>query len=239
MTALASVAPQALLARSTPPLARNSLPVNAADILLAVPTRGLVDYQTIERLNLILDNEPGLPPILFEQGVMGAGEVRQRIVAQFLAGPWNRRVLIMVDDDVLPPANLLGIVEHLNGPNGYDVMVAPTLIYRHGAIAWNVDDGAGRWRQDTPDGVVDAVSVGAGCIALRRDALARFANEGVQAFAEGHDGTGRLVESDDVGFSRRAGLLGLRIGADFTRLCDHRVTVGLGSLVKRQPSDCV
>jgi len=213
--------------------------VTPADILLAVPTRGLVDYQTIERLNLIRDNAPGLAPIVFEQGVMGAGEVRQRIIARFLTGPWNRRVLIMVDDDVMPPANLLGTVEHLDAPDGYDVVVAPTLMYRRGVIAWNVDDGNGHWRQDTPPGVVDAVSVGAGCIALRRDALVRFANEGVQAFAEGHDGDGRLVESDDVGFCRRAGELGLRIGADFSRLCDHRVTVGLGSLVKRKTVDCV
>ena len=208
-----------------------------ADILLAVPTRGLVDYQTVERLNLIRDNTPGLAPIMFEQGVMGAGEVRQRIIARFLNSK-NARVLVMVDDDVMPPVNLLGIVEHLgvNGPtgSGYDVMVAPTLMYRQGMIAWNVDDGAGRWRQDTPDGVVDAVSVGAGCIALRRDALVRFEDEGVHAFAEGHDDDGRLVESDDVGFCRSAGEFGLRIGADFARLCDHRVTVGLGSLAKRR-----
>jgi len=203
-----------------------------ADILIAVPTRGLVDYQTIERLNLIRDNEPGLPPVVFEQGVMGAGEVRQRIVARFL-GSKNARVLVMVDDDVMPPVDLLGIVEHLER---YDVMVAPTLMYRQGVIAWNVDDGAGRWRQDTPSGVVGAVSVGAGCIALSRDALVRFEDEGVLAFAEGHDGDGRLVESDDVGFCRRAAALGVRIGADFSRLCDHRVTVGLGSLVKRPTS---
>jgi len=207
--------------------------VTPADILIAVPTRGLVDYQTVERLNLIRDNEPGLPPIVFEQGVMGAGEVRQRIIARFL-GSKSARVLIMVDDDVMPPVNLLGIVEHLEYPNGYDVVVAPTLMYRQGAIAWNVDDGTGRWRQDTPAGVVDAASVGAGCIALRRDALERFEEAGVAAFGEDFDEQGHLVESDDVGFCRRASALGLRIGADFSRLCDHRVTVGLGSLAKRR-----
>src|SRR3990167_5748742 len=108
-----------------------------ADILLAVPTRGLVDYQTVERLNLIRDNTPGLAPIMFEQGVMGAGEVRQRIIARFLNSK-NARVLVMVDDDVMPPVNLLGIVEHLgvNGQtgSGYDVMVAPTPMYRQGEI---------------------------------------------------------------------------------------------------------
>lgn len=207
------------------------MPLVPADILIAVPTRGTVDYQTIGRLNLIRDNEPGLSPIMFEQGVMGAGEVRQRIIGRFLDSP--KQVLIMVDDDVMPPENLLGIVEHLGRPNDYDVVVAPTLIYRRGVIAWNVDDGAGRWRQDTPEGVVDAVSVGSGCVALRRRALETFEKAGIPAFLEGHDEHGRLIESDDVGFSRRAGELGLLVGADFSRLCDHRVTVGLGAFVKR------
>lgn len=80
------------------------------DVLIAVPTRGAVRNETIARLNHIRERE-GIGPILFCSGRLSSHETRNELARGFMQGDWD--VIVMCDDDVVPPANMLDVLDSL------------------------------------------------------------------------------------------------------------------------------
>lgn len=198
--------------------------MNAEEILVAVPTRGLVSWGTCTRLQEIRDANPGLPPIVFRPGHLSVALTRNHIVRQFMEGDWQ--ALIMVDDDVAPASTLLTLVD---GFDRYDVIAMPTFVWRPDMAPVPVPAVWGMSNIQTPEGGTGlraAEIVGTGCIAIHRRVF-----EGLPAepFMVGHE-EGRDV-SDDIMFCRAVTTAGFRIGADFTTAADHHTTVSLQSFV--------
>lgn len=75
------------------------------NVMIAVPTRGRVHFQTVQRLEDIRSFNPGMFPIEYVQGGLSVAQTRNRIVKRFIET--GRDYLLMVDDDVLPPMSVL------------------------------------------------------------------------------------------------------------------------------------
>ena len=188
-------------------------------ILVAVPTRGRVDYQTVAQLQTIRDSAPGLPSILFESGSMGPVDVRNRIVARFLAS--DCEALIMVDDDVMPPLRVLGLADRLDE---WPVIACPTLTVKDGRLLYAAYDQDGSYVL-SGKGVTEVAAVGTACVCIRRDVLELLH----PAFQFGMDDDGAVARTEDIEFCLSAGRHDFRIGVDWTLgLADHRVHAGLG-----------
>jgi hypothetical protein len=202
-------------------------------ILVAVPTRGQIQWATVTRLQEIRDAHPGLPPILYQPGNLSVAMTRNRIVKKFLAGPWEW--LLMVDDDVVPPVNMLDIV---GAADGYGMLAIPhpfpdpsdpgRLVL--GALALN-DDGD----LTVPlllEGVHPCDAVATGCVLISREVLDRL---GPAPFRIAHDPDAPIT-SDDFLFCadvRDAGFkIGYALGPGW--YCDHHSTVMLAPLLEQQ-----
>ena len=193
--------------------------MTTVQILVAVPTRGRVDWQTVTQLQTIRDNTPGLPPIHYESGGMGPVDVRNRIVAGFLATHYE--ALIMIDDDVMPPLRVIELADRLDE---WPIIACPTLIVKDGRLLYSAYDAAGMYVLSGKD-VTEVAAVGTGCICVSRDVLELMH----PAFRFGLDEDGAVARTEDIEFSLAAGRRGFRIGVDWTLgLADHRVHAGLG-----------
>lgn len=192
-------------------------------VLVAIPTRGKIDWNTVLRLNEIRDANPGLPPIHIAPGRLSVSDVRNRIVAQFLESPHD--ILVMVDDDVVPHRNMLQITE-----TEYDIVGATYLIFRPNinlpfpaVLRWD-EQKQHYWPIEdvfSKTTLVPCDAVATGCMAIKRAVLE---NPELKApFAMTYNEKGCMVMSDDVAFCDRARKLGYRIGADFSVPCDHMV----------------
>ncbi len=183
----------------------------AAEILVAVPTRGQVGWATVTRLQEIRDRERGLAPILYQPGHLSVAATRNR-----LAGSW--KVLVMVDDDVVPDARMLQLVDLI--PE-YGIAAAPTLVAINGKLGVNAYGADGR--EVRGQGVTEVIAVGFGCVAIDRELVHRG-----QPFELGYR-DGQAV-SDDVMFCEKARAAGARVAADFRIACDHHTSVSLAAL---------
>lgn len=201
-------------------------------VFFAMPTRGHIFAETVVRLQAIRDAFPECPPVHIERGHLSVSYVRNRIVGLFLAS--DAKWLLMVDDDVVPPMNMLGLCE----PPG-DVVAAPCLIFREEydipipavfqrtsngyAPISNVYDRHGRVRCDV---------AGTGCIAISHRVLVH--NEMKNPFSMRDD---EQENSDDFAFFNRLNRIGgFEIYADYDLFADHcpggislnRIHVGYG-----------
>jgi hypothetical protein len=186
--------------------------LNTDQILVAVPTRGLVSWGTCTRLQEIRDAHPGL---------LSVASTRNAIVRRFMDGDWL--ALVMVDDDVVPASNLLGLCDSLEV---WDVVAMPTFVWRPDIATSPVVAAFGLTQLIVSGGVREAEQVGTGCVAVHRRVFEALHDN---PFAVGFEG-GRDV-SDDIMFCRAVRTAGFRIGADFTSAADHHTTVSLQSLV--------
>ena len=192
-------------------------------IQLAVPTRGLVDWNTVVRLGQIRDANPGLPPIHYEAGRLAVTDVRNRIAHKFLAS--DAHLLLMVDDDVIPPLGILHMLDR-----DLDIVGAPYPIIRvEGAIpfpcALEYDTTHDTYRT-LPDpfgrtGLVKVDAIGTGCMAITRRVLEH--PDLRIPFRLGTDEYGQLRMSEDVQFCHMARAAGFSVWADFDQRPDHFV----------------
>lgn len=192
-------------------------------IQIAVPTRGLVDWNVVVRLNMIRDANPGLPSIHYEAGRLAVTDTRNRIAHKFLAS--DAHVLLMVDDDVIPPLGILHMLER-----DLEIVGAPYPIIRvEGAIPFPCAleyDAAHDTYRTIPDpfgrtGLVKVDAVGTGCMAIARRVLE---HPDLQIpFRIGTDEFGQLRMSEDVQFCQLARAAGFNVWADFDQRPDHFV----------------
>ena len=207
---------------------------SGAHILVTVPTRGQVAWQIVTRLNEIRDETPGLAPIVYEPGNLSVAQTRNQIVRRFLET--DKEVLVMVDDDIVPPPHLLDIAKHL--PE-YAMVGIPYPL-------WRQDQGLflsafsmtsqGLKVASLHEGLNDVDSLGTGCVAVSREALVtlgrnpfRFDN------SEELEGT-----SEDFIFCADLRAREFRIGCWWDGwYADHIRAVGLAPLMEfqaRQPA---
>ena len=196
-------------------------------IQVCVPTRGLVDWNTVVRLGQIRDANPGLPPIHYEAGRLAVTDTRNRISHKFLAS--DARVLLMVDDDVIPPLGILRMADRA-ACGEVDIVGAPYPIIRvEGAIPFPCAleyDAAHDTYRTLPDpfgrtGLVKVDAIGTGCMAIARRVLE---HPDLQIpFRIGTDEYGQLRMSEDVQFCHAAREAGFSVWADFDQRPDHFV----------------
>lgn len=154
----------------------------------------------------------------------GLDVVRNRVVAAFLET--DDRFLVMVDDDIVPPDDLLDMVAH-------DADIVGALCYawaiRSGpfivAYTRNGDGGYARLRGVENTGLRDVALVGGGCFMVHRrvfEALPapwfRFETDALGA---------EVVLSEDFVFCREAARRGFRVLLDTDRICGHIKRVDL------------
>ncbi len=198
--------------------------------MVAVPTRGQVGWQTVVRLNEIRDETPGLDPILFEPGNLSVAQTRNQIVRKFMET--DKTMLVMVDDDVVPPPHLLESLAVM--PDGYGMVGVPYPL-------WRQDQGLflsvfrrgpeGLKLAEMGEGLNEVDALGTGCVAISREALAtlgrnpfRFDN------SEEFEST-----SEDFIFCADLQAAGYRVGAWWDGwYADHVRTVGLAPLLESQ-----
>lgn len=193
-----------------------------AEIMLAVPTRGAINFNTVRRLMELQDAHPQMI-FHIEAGGLDVSSVRNKIVKVFLATP--AQVLIQVDDDVVPR---LTVHEMADSP--YDITGATYYLIRHelnlpfpcafrklpsGAYA-PIEQPFGR------QGLVECDAVATGCMAVKRRVFEDPAMKAPFAMTYDEDGVYRM--SDDIAFCDRARAAGYTIAADYTHHADHVVS---------------
>mgnify|MGYP001565127240 CR=1 FL=1 len=199
-------------------------------IQVCVPTRGLVDWNVIVRLNMIRDANPTLPPIHYEAGRLAVTDTRNRIAHKFLAS--DAHVLLMVDDDVIPPLGILTMLEH-----DKDIVGAPYPIIRAGGFqgqpgfpipfpcALEYDAARDTYRTLSDpfgrSGLVKVDAIGTGCMAIARRVLEH--PDLKIPFRIGTDEYGQMRMSEDVNFCQLAREAGFSVWADFDQRPDHFV----------------
>lgn len=190
-----------------------------------VPTRGHVWHGTAAQLAYIgIVNEIGLP--IYVRGVTGTAEVRNEIVQHFLAS--EKEVLLMVDDDVVPPRHLTQIVDHvLSGDTDIcaaavpiirpDTVFMPNIFNRNGDgydIALDAYQGEGLTYVD---------AVGTGAIAISRRVLDHHTlRHPFRAKISKH---GVWERGEDITFCERARSQGFRVAVDLNVWCEHLTEV--------------
>jgi hypothetical protein len=192
------------------------------NVRLAVPTRGTPNRATVIQLEKI-ESENGLAPIRWEQGHLTSADVRNRIVKWVMTETSDD--LIMCDDDVVPPPDILGMAGH-----GLDIVTSPTPVVRAEANLpfFNVYKRAGVGylpleNQYSVKGIVEADAVGTGCIYISR----RVMHKVRPMFDFTTDEWGCMVQSEDICFSERARQAGFKIHADFDRVSEHVSSIGV------------
>jgi GT2 family glycosyltransferase len=181
-----------------------------------VPTRGHPFYATVEHLNALTEGR-----YRFNEGGISVAHVRNEIVREFLDGMAD--VLVMIDDDVIPPGNVFEILAPLE--DGFAMCGAIVLTASPGTVhmpnVYTLHEKGGYTRAPMP---VDAESpvhevsaIGAGCVAIRRDVL-----EGMKApFRFKHDPDGLIVMGEDIAFCERVRKRGGKIAAHYGVVCEH------------------
>lgn len=191
------------------------------EVMLAIPTRGRINYNTAQRL---LDLQAKYPEVTYhiEASGISSAQTRHAIIQRFLRT--EKQTLLMVDDDVIPP---MGVFDLCN--SGYDILGGTYLIQMDGVglpFPGVFLEQDGRYIPMPSifgkTGRVPCDAVVAGCLAIQRAVLV---HDQMQApFTIPYSPHGLALLSDDLAFCSRARQAGFRIGADFGPAgvyCDH------------------
>ncbi len=203
------------------------------NVLVAVPTRGAIGWQTVTRLQEIARANPSLPPVLWQPGNLSVALTRNVIVQRFLASSCD--TLVMVDDDVVPPPTML---DHLVPvPDGFGMVGIPHPMPVPGApssltlTAFRSDGDGLRVVQELEPGWNDVDAVATGCVAIPRAVLERL---GPNPFRISND-PAAAVTSDDFLFCADLRAADFRVGAWWDGwYCDHITAVSLAPLLEGQ-----
>ena len=192
-------------------------------VLISVPTRGLVTCQTASRLEAVRDRSPGMRPILYQPGAASVAYNRNLIVKWFLES--DAEVLVMVDDDIVPPLDFLDAL--LPIPEGFGMVGIPYPIPdpKSGVpmhCVYELDDELGIRAADMEFGLNECDAIATGCVAIRREAL-EYLTSNCFRFDANPDS---VIHGEDIIFCQDLREAGWKIGytAD-AGFCDHiRVT---------------
>jgi hypothetical protein len=202
--------------------------MNFADTtMIAVPTRGQVQWQTIVRLDTIRELY-SLDRVEYVQGGLSVAQTRNKIVNRFMES--GKQYLIMVDDDIMPPGNLPSLVIGDDKPVEMGVVALPYIMWapQIGPYLSVYDDVEGGIRPRELDDGLNMVDVaGTGCMAFSRHVFEKLRPNPFRF--------SRLPMeenfSEDILFCRDVRAAGMDVMAwwDGT-YCDHAKLVGLDSM---------
>ena len=206
-----------------------------AHIMVAVPTRGQVAWQTVQQLEAIRDASKGLPPIAWQPGTLSVALTRNIIVRRFLASPCE--VLVMVDDDVAPPPHMLDALlpapQRLL-PDGYGMvgLPDPQFVAQTGHLiltAWRQGPLGLANVQEFRQGWNDCDVLATGCCAIPRATLEQL---GPDPFRMPNSPDAPAL-SDDFIFCEDVRAAGLRIGCWMDgAFADHVRPANLGHIME-------
>ena len=209
--------------------------MNPDQVLITVPTRGSVRWETITRLQAIRD-VGGYPPICYLPGNLSVAQTRNRISAHFDKGnPTTGRpyaALVMVDDDVVPSPQFLDCI--LDRLDEFAVVALPHPMphpqdpSRLCLTVFN-DDGEGfAFRRDIEEGLHECDAVATGCIVISATVLRALGSRPFRIT----DDPFAPVTSDDFEFCRDVRAAGFRIGYWYDGwFADHVNTASLAPLL--------
>lgn len=198
-------------------------------IMVAIPSRNLVGHDLCGPLATWLYRQNRDKRYHVELGVgcgFGVDVVRNRIVAGFLVS--DAEFLLMIDDDMVPPENLLEMSEH-------DCDIVGSLYY-----AWEKGSGpfvaayyqkeSGQyWRPGLGEvehsGLHEVALVGSGCLLIHRRVLQELPQPWFQ-FEISDDGQ-KVLTPEDFLFCQRATQHGFKVFLDTDRICGHIKRVDL------------
>ena len=203
-----------------------------AHIMVAVPTRGQIGWQTATALEAARDYSPALGPIVYQAGSLSVALTRNRIVARFLESGCEK--LAMIDDDIAPPVNFLELLDPYVPEYAMVTLPHPmphpsepgTMIFSAFDV---VEDGLqpkGLWT-----GINEVGAAATGCVLIGRECLEEL---GPAPFRISHDPRD-AVQSDDFLFCEDLRKEGFRIGCYYDgHFVDHFRTAGLEPLLRAQ-----
>lgn len=205
---------------------------SAYHVMLAVPTRGQIQWQTVTALEAARDYSPGLRPIIYQAGNLSVAMTRNRIVKRFLETDCT--ALAMVDDDIAPPANFLEVLDPLLTDDFAMVSIPHSMPspsnYAQMMLSVFDDGGAGKLapRMSFTPGLNECYAIATGCVLVRRDALVEL---GPNPFRIESD-PDAAITSDDFLFCADLRAAGYKVGCWWDgRHVDHFRTVSLGPLL--------
>ena len=211
---------------------------SAPSVFLAVPTRGSIDWATVTRLEEIHAAGNLTHPICYQVGTLSVAQTRNLIVERFRATDCD--VLVMVDDDVVPPPHMLDAVAHLGR---FDVVCHPHPMLAGDTLALGIfkRDGEGYSFVEPERGAHEVDAVATGCVLITRRILERVqAHLNDLPFTIPDDPHARLT-SDDFIFCEDVKAAGGRIGYvwDGAWCSDHRRKLSMAPLLERQRVDSI
>lgn len=196
-----------------------------------VPTRGYVFCETANTLAR-LANRAGVPLPHYMRGNASVSDVRNRIVQHFLGT--DGEVLIMCDDDVVPPDHTLHNLQE--ALRDYPIVSGVCLIVRPGTFhlpnvfsrtkeGWGINHAV-----FGQTGLVETDGVGTGLIAIHREVLE---NKYIRApFGSTYDRNGVMTFGEDLSFCRRVASQGYKIAVDMDIFCEHHVAVHANAIAQ-------
>jgi hypothetical protein len=179
--------------------------VNPQQVLIAVPTRGQIQWATVTRLQEIRD-AGGFPPIVYQPGNLSVAQTRNRIVRTFLAGDYD--TLVMVDDDIVPSPHFLDSVLPL--ADGFWMVALPHPMPHpadRSQIILTVYDDELRPLEPVA-GLNECAYVATGCVAIAREPLELLAPAPFRINAD----PAATITSDDFLFCDDLRANGFKVG---------------------------
>lgn len=141
----------------------------------------------------------------------------------------DRDYLLFVDDDTIPPMNVLEMVNYQK-----PVIAAPVYIYQGGMLVPNIfrkafvnQLGYVPWQGCEFTGLQKVEAVGTGCVLIHRSVFSHIEKP---FFKTEMDTQGLKVLGEDLYFSKKVGEAGIEIWADTDKICGHIKTVDLASI---------
>lgn len=155
---------------------------------------------------------------------------RNLIVKQFLEHKEFTH-LLQIDSDVVPPSNILEMVE-----NDVDICSAVCFVWNGEEIVptaalQQYDEHGKRTRpkgarlSDGDKDLQEVDFIGGGCVMMKRSALETIRASGKSAYAFDYDQDGIMWQGEDYHFSQVARDCGLRIHVDRRFICGHYKSV--------------
>lgn len=157
---------------------------------------------------------------------------RNQIVRDFLSKP-EYDYLMMIDSDIVPPLNILDLVDHQK-----DVMGAVCFAYMDNAIVPlvlekipNLKPGEKPYQVkevEGTEGLIEVDAIGSGVIVMSRKVL-----EAVKApFENKYDENGIKTLGLDLSFCKKAKELGFKVYCHLDFICSHWTPVDLKDIYK-------
>lgn len=201
-------------------------------VVIAIPTRGQIHHQLIAKVGELrtVALSKGINMGLLTSSLAPVSANRNHIVRTFLGIQTNPEWLLMIDDDIVPPSNLLDMLDH-----GVDVVGAncrvPNLELVDGiphfttrsiaCMDTGTDKGFLTLGPEGDTGLQQVDVIGTGAILIHRRVLEKMDELDIPWFNFHYDKYDNIKLSEDYDFCLKARNLGFKIYLDGDMRCSH------------------